>query len=317
MLIEPFTRSWSWLSIAFAFTLSLPSQAQINTGTHCHASDGSVKSGTTQCTASQSDSSSTSSLSVEGGIIKEYASATVNAANKSAGSGAHVTIDDMISIDSQGMQGQSGTLKIKADYTVDRTMQVGNSYASSADADSFLAIFASNSTDGASAARQYNAGKYIGLNGLQTSGVPIALLDGTQVLYTDPLELSLDFTFGVPIELRIVFTVSAHATQDGTSVVDGSHSFYWDGLTIAGLSPDQYTVSSSSGTDWGMSYVPGIPELPPFVMLGVGLALIATRKIIRNRHLEVEDRFARKIGAVDLSVMTQPWSSPFEDGSNR
>jgi len=205
----------------------------------------------------------------EHGVLKTFASSESSGPRGYAQATSTATFGDLLTIDAPGLSGQNGAVSMLLLFDFLEHV-VGQPGAAGGRAQLGLDLFVGGRTE------RYERTLIFDPNGLTTSQ---SFDPGNVVVpFGKQIVADVDFVFGQPFTFVATLRAFATGSFDQQVEVDASHSAYWGGfqsvLDVGGNAVD-YTVTSSSLTDWSRSFVPSaVPEPPPVALLLAGMGLI-------------------------------------------
>lgn len=190
---------------------------------------------------------------------------------------------DQLVFSSQGFEGQTGYMR--ADIVFDRVL---SNHGSAVDGYATAQLFANTNL---------GSGSYWETLALAPWGCVPEVHDPCRLQLASGLDgsieqksatvfsVTLPVVFGQVTDLQVAFDLSALAEYWGqaqsTWTADASHSVYWGGITSVTDSSGQsleFTLSSTSGTDYQHSFAP-VPEPSTYLLMAIGIAVVLRRSL--------------------------------------
>ena len=280
------------LAACFAAVMSQGSQANVTARSVTEAQTGVAVISTSAdfttcsgCVATSSDhgtvpepgggTSQSDSLAwavAEHGILKAYAVESSIGPHGRAKATATLTFGDAVTIDAPGLTGQAGTVSmlLQFDFSGHVTAPDGSGSGQvrlHLDVDSGLHI------DRYQRAVLFNPDGQVTTQAINPGNVAVP--------FSPQILAQVDFVFGQSFSFTATLIASGVGSLQQRVEVDASHSAYWGGFQSvldAGGNAVNYSVTSSSQTDWSQSFVPAtVPEPGTWALLLAGIGAVSAR----------------------------------------
>lgn len=228
------------------------------------------------------------------GVLKTYAMAASSEVDGLTGS-AIASWSDSITLHNAALAGTQGTLRLNFSYTYELAASTEKLGVAAQGFYTNSVSVSSLHLNSYEASAHHQIDSYDGVNTLSGYG-SIRDYAGTHAPADGQFSLLVDFIWGEPIGITqtagIACGVGFFEGAPGAScTADSLHSSYWSGITevmSGGIAVADFTVSSTSGTDYSVSFVPQpVPEpAQVWMLLGGALAgaLVLRRRNASLRH---------------------------------
>jgi hypothetical protein len=194
---------------------------------------------------------------------------------------------DTILIDAPGMTGKVGTFKASMTFNWAMDAAFNGSQASPPYVYIAPRLRLRVETFGQATVQSYRAQSLFFYTdpALNTQTLEAVDDNNTVVPFSNTLSVNVPFAFGRAFSFDAMLSGITHGstlystTTSYTGSLSADHSAYWAGTAVSldGSPVTNYSVASSSGTDWTQSFVPNVPEPQTWALLLGGLVLVGTR----------------------------------------